>query len=117
MSLGDAFAESEADAKSRAMYATWGHLYPELGCEYQGMMVFAVSTFSSDSCIVDFRWGDLPSSPVLYEDMYSWLASKAPDLEPGLYSVHGKYKKFKNENFAIVGTINPMWRSKLRKQL
>lgn len=96
MSLADAFAPAEARYKAQVMYATWGHLYPQLGHRYHGKIIFGIAAYGGDCFILSADWGDLPDSPILFETMQS-VFDKISIGERGLWEWEGELICYKNQ--------------------
>ena len=69
MSLAHVGAQIEADQRAHVMFQVWGHLYPEPGNRYKGRIVFVVSGYGGNCCILHSEWQGLEDSPLLFETM------------------------------------------------
>jgi hypothetical protein len=96
VSLGDAFAVSDAFYAAQVQADTWGHLAPKARA-YPGVLTFARSEYNSgERVLLSARFEGLDDSPWLYDDLMDWLEDR-DDLEEGaVYRWTGTYRKFKN---------------------
>jgi hypothetical protein len=92
MSLADTFAPVEPRYVAQVMAATWGHLYPELGCRYKGRIKFVIAAYGGDHCILAADWGTLQDSPVLYDAMMTVF--EKPELKwRSKYAIMGEVRR------------------------
>lgn len=87
---------------------TFGHLAPKLRKQYEGWVLFVLTAFG-DTCIIDFEFSGLESSPwfnVDILDLISDYTDSLPDTKMyGVYEYNGTYRKFKNGSFRFNGKI------------
>jgi hypothetical protein len=101
--ISDAFAQHEAQYKTRVMHATWGHLAPEPLKEYPGHMLFAWGQYG-DIVIVDSDFGDLPGSPWRYSAEHDFAGKTTKIKERGgLYKFTGKLRMCRNGVIKFIG--------------
>lgn len=84
------------------MQNTWGHLAPQKSKTYTGYFVYAVGCFSEgelNPVVIAFEFGDLESSPWLYEYLQSFV--QAQKSQPGqVCRFDGKFK-----NYEFIGSV------------
>lgn len=83
---------------------TFGHLVPKPRTTYNGWILFTLTAFG-DTCIIDFEFKDLDSSPWFNSDILDYIGEHTNKIKKD-YAVikwNGHYKKFKNGNFKFKG--------------
>ena len=87
----DAYEERK---RAEVMADAWGHLFPKPRLKYPGW-IKVVHTAWAETSLFDSDFGDLPSSPILFDHMGDWLF-KLPSLDTGLYRWKGWYMLYNN---------------------
>lgn len=112
MSLADAMAPAQAEYANRVESATWGHLFPKEG-DHPGTIVFAVSSYGSETVAVHVDFPGVDSSPWFYEGMMHRITGPHPrrfvrtrHRKPGVYLFRGVCRPRKNGTVAFIGKIN-----------
>jgi len=98
MSLADAFAPAEARYKAQVMFDTFGHLYPQPGNKYQGRIVFVISAYGGNCCILHSEWQGLEDSPLLFETMSDVFDNSRVRGRHDIFEWTGELICYKNGN-------------------
>lgn len=94
--------------KSQVINDTFGHLAPKAKQVYEGYILFTLTSFG-DTCIIDFEFDGLNSSPWFNTDILDYIfkyTEKLPKTKYfGVYRFNGTYKKFKTGSYKFTGEI------------
>lgn len=71
---------------------TWGHLAPKKNQTYPGTMLFSLTAFG-DYVIIDADFGELPSSPWIFEAMTAFVVAHATE-EGAVYKFEGTFRNY-----------------------
>lgn len=95
----DVYAERK---RQQVMQDTWGHLAPQRGKSYKGIMVYAHGGYG-DIVLLDATFENLSSSPWLFEAMQEYIGENCKD--EGVYKWEGCFEKLDDGCYCFDGEI------------
>lgn len=108
MSLQSVHAEYDAEYKAAVMASTWGHLEPERGRNYKGVIIFAHAMWGGES-VIDWKFEDLSGSPGFSSDIADFVSQHLRyDADYGVYKFVGKYRRSMRGRPTFTGTVVPI---------
>lgn len=100
MGYTKAFQPYYASVRDEIERQTFGHLAPCKNVSYKGWVLFAKSAFDSGNCtVIDFNFGELESSPWLFEFIEEYALNMAMDDEKyeegAVYKITGTFRNYR----------------------